>query len=180
MNFEFNKENIVTLFFNSDEREHITVIYRDENDKDCVYNLRVRSADKDFQYLLTLYTMEEIEQKTVDHISGLWQAQKQMQKELIEAGEVSIESAQSQSDESIRDKIFEASVLTADEIQTGELDEILFEVKLQLFDLPEVIDAPVEVKENIRMATSIPEAMHYLYEYRCSESSSPADDTDQE
>lgn len=165
MVYEFNEDNITAVYFNNDERTFITVEFTDAAGFDSSYTVQAKPRLADFQYLLTLFTLEQIEENTINRMNDLYEVEKNLIKDLIESGviEATISSdADADTIENlVRKDLFDMILEPSNEDHAG----CLFELKLGLFDDSRIADAPTEIKDQIRLAPSAIECLNIAHNY---------------
>jgi len=167
MFFEFNENNFSHAIFTDNERSRVDVYYKNEQNKTFVYSMEVRASSPDFQHLMTIVTMEQIEQMTGEYINKINAFEREYQRQLISSGEVEIDTSAAQAElevkfkeaiEALKESVFnfmhlgEEDVQKLNEAELEYFNDALFDTKLRCFDLDKVIAADQETKDKIRLA----------------------------
>lgn len=146
-------ENLIETLFIDDERTLIDVVYRSEDNLIKSYTVDVDPDNIDFQYLLEITNLDEIEEFTAKAIEAEYQAIEEFQKHIL------AKQSEEPSDNRIRLSMGQAIDFFVN-YKSGEKitklnmtqEELLFNMKIYLFDLPEVENADDNFKELIRNA----------------------------
>ena len=151
-----NKNTFISAAFISDERDVVKVIHKKKDGSDGMQYVSVNPDFVDFQDLMKLITMDEIEKFTEVEAELQWKAVENLHVNLIKAGKVST------ANEDTPKNVFE--LIANFNNEEKEHSELLFELKLMAFDLDKVENAEIEEKEKIRKATTPLELFNILNE----------------
>lgn len=150
----FTKENILSVIFGNNERNIISIRYKGEDGQIYPYFIAASPEDKQFQKLLEMYTLDEIETFTLEHMNEQLESLKQYHIQLIESGEATPKTQDSTENPGFIN--LETALnffLLQDELGEDE-KEILFKLKLIAFEMEMVENASAEDKEVIRTAAT--------------------------
>lgn len=149
-----NKENFVKAFFVNDYRNSLMVV--SNGDEDLDYQIIPVNPDfLDFQELLEITTIDEIEKETVIQAQAAQAAHEEFHKKLIDKNMI----AEAKNENAGQDLY--NYILKYNETDDAH-KELLFELKLIAFDEESVEDADTEIKESIRTATTPIELLNIL------------------
>jgi hypothetical protein len=153
------KENFVDAYFGDNERSVIECLIGNEEvgGFDAI-TMTVDEDDELFKELMQVVTLDEVEKNTLIRIEDMTKAIEDYHIALIEEGKA---KPPVESDEEL---VAVADILN-DIIYDNADEQQLFTIKLQAFEIQDIIDAPTEVKENIRTAESIFEVIRITKEY---------------
>jgi DNA-binding protein YbaB len=154
------EENFFKATFTNNERDLIEVLVHGEGEDELVsIAVEVDEDSELFQELMEVTNLDAIEKATLDWIEYERQAIEAFHIQLIKDGKVD-----SYVDRDIENEAFGEvlrGVLGLDEVN----EEHLFRIKLQIFENQEIIDAPTDVKENIRTAETVYDVIRIAREY---------------
>ena len=148
---DVTRDNLINAYFTDDVRTLVHVSMSEDNGRSVHSTLLDMNdpTDPQIKRLLSVISIEEIEENTVQQIQVEQNDFKQMIKGMVESGEISIASEpKDQAAQIFQDieMLFDDTAYSADD---------LFEFKLACFDREEVINASTEVKEKLRLATTM-------------------------
>ena len=153
--FDIVIENFITAYFVDNERTQIVVEYTDDAGQERVFDLPADPDNHYFQRLMEVVTVDDIEAKTIEHINAQVEAFKAIQRQIVI--QERLQTAEQVSDASrgaAREEFLNFLLMSETQISENDLVNDLFELKLKMFDKPEVQQASAEVKESIRLATT--------------------------
>lgn len=151
-----NANNFIKAFFINYTKDTIMVIY-EKDDGTANQRIPVNPDFPDFQELLQLTTMDDIEKESEIEAAIAQKAFDNYHKQLIDNNVVTPASK-----ENISEDLFNF-ILKYDETNDKH-KELLFELKLLSFDNENVEDAESEIKESIRTATTPMQLLNILGE----------------
>ena len=166
---KFTRKNIFSARFVNDERTDIEVLLKNNKTKTLdVYLVDTDPNDTEFQDLLKVYSLDNIEKDTVEFIEATVKADEEFKLAMIQQGRLEEEPA---SDDKIRLSL-EQSVDFFVNYKSGEKvtesnmtqEELLFYMKISLFDLPEVENIDDTFKELVRNAKTPLELLNIIHE----------------
>jgi len=156
----FTKETFLSARFTSDLRDNIEVKFQDRDQVSIGY-VEVNAEDPTFKNLLTMTTVDEIEQNTLDFIDDQRQAILNFHKKLIESG-----IAQTNSPTSLDHKTLDTDLLSQaimyhvfNPLNFGmneKHEEQLFSLKLAVFNDDDIAaNLTDDEKESLRSAETM-------------------------
>lgn len=158
----FTKNNFIEAYFPDDKRNVITVIYQEKENR-IPYFVKVDPDLKDFQKLLEITSLDEIEECTNARIQAEWNAIEAIQKRILEAQS----SENKKEDDNLSfTQIFRFFLFFDSEEINGEVtnEERLFSLKIACFDIEEVENGSDELKEQIRNAQTPLELLNVIHD----------------
>jgi hypothetical protein len=158
------KENFVDAIFANDERSIIECLIGNEEigGFDAI-SINVDENDNLFKELMQVVTLDDVEKSTLIRIEDTNKAIQDYHIALIEEGKaVSPQVEEEEPTAYVSDILHNIIYGNCN----GKVDEEqLFIVKIQAFELPDIMDAPTEIKESIRTAPSLFEVIKITKEY---------------
>jgi len=144
---EITEENLHSARFANDERDVIEVLIGDNDEYEAIAVI-VDPEEELFQQLMKITNLDDIELETLETIQREAEAIQNLHVELIENN-----IATPPADVDVSENILKGFLneLIGDEESS---DDDLFKVKLLAFEMQKIIDAPVEIKESIRAAST--------------------------
>lgn len=153
---KFTRKNIFSARFVNDKRTDIEVLLKNNKTKTLdVYLVDTDPNDIEFQNLLKVYSLDDIEKDTAEFIEATTKADEEFRLNMIKQGRLEEEP----SDNKIRLTLEESIGFFVDYKSDKKItklnmtyEELLFNIKIHLFDLSEVENADDTFKESIRTA----------------------------
>ena len=141
---EFTKDNVVSAAFLTNERNMIQVIYKSDDGNNRSYNVPADPERATFQNLMSVMTLDEIENHTENRIQAEWQhimallakAERDYQLDQAEVGGYIYDFKSLQ--QNVLNDALKYWVLNPEKDEA--FDEQLFSFKLSLFDDDEFMD----------------------------------------
>jgi len=159
-------ENLIEALFIDDERTLIDVVYRSEDNLIKSYTVDVDPDSIDFQQLLEITNLDEIEEFTAKAIEAEYQAIVEFQKHILAK-----QSEEPGSDDRIRLSMgqsidFFVNYKSDKKVTESNItqEELLFNMKVYLFDIPEIENVDETFKELIRNADTPFELLNIVHE----------------
>lgn len=153
-------ENFFKATFVNNERDVIEVLVNGEAENEfTAIAVEVDEDNSLFQQLMAITNLDSIEKATLDWIEYERQAIEAFHVQLIKDGKVDTYVDRDIENEAFGEVL--RGVLGLDEVN----EEHLFRIKLQIFENQEIIDAPTDVKENIRTAETVYDVIKTAREY---------------
>lgn len=153
-------ENYETAYFSDNERTFIEVLLKTETEGEYEpLTLEIDEDSEELKDLLNIVTLDDIEKNTLDKIKDERAGIEAFHIWLIESGKAILPNNGTLDDNAISELIRETVGLK----ESSEED--LFKIKLLAFELEQIVDAPTEIKEDIRNATSQFEVLSILKTY---------------
>lgn len=141
---KFTRKNIFSARFVNDERTDIEVLLKNNKTKTLdVYLVDTDPNDTEFQNLLKVYSLDDIEKDTAEFIEAITKADEEFKIAMIEQGRLADSEVQPFNANDLLSLLFDFKAEDADK---------LFELKLAAFDLDIVNNADTDTKELIRKA----------------------------
>jgi hypothetical protein len=155
-------ENLIEALFINNERTFIDVVYRSEDNLIRSYTIDVDPDDIDFQYLLEITNLDEIEEFTAKAIEAEYQAIEEVQRHILanQSHEKDTKNDLSSLDILKFILFFDEKEISND--KTNE--ERLFSLKIACFDIEEIENGNDELKEQIRNAETPLELLNVIYD----------------
>jgi hypothetical protein len=147
----FTKENTYRAYFYTPERDQIEVLVKDnENPKKLIpVSVDVDPEDRMFERLLSIFTLDQIEEMTKLESEARQEALTQFHVDLIESGRAAAKLA-SEEDAEIN---YEEIVNMFIKYDPEKMEEEFFKMKISVFEIPEISHSKdTKFKENIRLA----------------------------
>ena len=139
--------------FTNNIRSTIVAEWVDDNDPNIIREsyMTVDENSVKFKKLLEIYTLDQIEEATVEYGKSMQKAITDFHQQLIDGGQISTSAVEENSDNTNYDKLFHFIFKFNPEYH----DEGLFNLKLAVFEIEEISDCEdSELKESIRTAES--------------------------
>jgi len=142
---EFNKDNIVSAAFSGNERNVVEVVYTGDDGVNRPYYIEVNPEDVQFQQLLEIVTIDDIEAQTTDRVRGYEDV---LSKLFTKYGQ----NTEAQEDD-YSDLVDKISALFMDyDPNNDKHSEILFGLKINAFEDERISEASDDNKELVRLA----------------------------
>ena len=147
--------------FTNNIRSTIVAEWVDDNDPNIIREsyMTVDENSVKFKKLLEIYTLDQIEEATVEYGKLMQKRITDFHQQLIDGGQVSTSAVQENSDNTNYDMLFDFMFKFNPEYH----DEGLFNMKLAVFEIEEISDCEdSELKESIRTAETPIELMNIV------------------
>lgn len=142
---EFNKDNIVSAAFSGNERNVVEVVYTGNDGVNRPYYIEVNPEDVQFQQLLEVVTIDDIEAQTIDRVRGYEDVLSRL---FTKYGQ----NTEAQEDD-YSDLVDKISALFMDyDPNNDKHSEILFGLKINAFEDERISEASDDNKELVRLA----------------------------
>lgn len=158
----FTEKNFIEAYFPNNKKDNIKVLYSDGEYRKPHY-VPVDPDHSDFQKLLKIVTLDEIEEKTQEVIDLEFEAVKEIQRVVLEENKDNRSSTKA--DLEPIDMLNFILNFEEDINENKSNEERLFSLKIACFDLDILEDAPDEIKEKIRVSAHPLELINSLYDY---------------
>ena len=147
--------------FTNNIRSTIVAEWVDDNNPSIIREsyMTVDENSVKFKKLLEIYTLDQIEEATVEYGKQMQKRIADFHQQLIDSGQVSTSTVEENSDNTNYDKLFDFIFKFNPEYH----DEGLFNMKLAVFEIEEISDCEdLELKESIRTAETPIELMNIV------------------
>ena len=154
------KENFAQANFANDERSVIECLIQDGPENEYIpLSIEVDENNELFKELMALTTLDEIEKTTLQLIQDQRDAIEAYHIQLIEEGKAQGKAEKAYDDDSYTQVL--KAVVGAEPTNPDHL----FKTKLEAFEIEQIIDAPVEIKEAIRTTETQFDVIKTVKEY---------------
>jgi len=152
---------LLTARFTDNDRTTILAEWADNADTNTIraQYISVDENDVNFKNLIKIYTLDQIEEDTIEYGKQIQKRIIDFHQKLIDSGEISTSAFQEKSDNTNYDKLFNFIFKFNSEYH----DEGLFNMKLAVFEIEEISDCEDSgLKESIRTAKTPTELINIV------------------